>query len=236
MSDLSYGKYCDHTVLKAFTPRRIVRLICEEAIEYNAASVCVNPVNVAFVKEQLKKTDVRTCCVVGFPLGANKPSIKAAEALEAVNDGADEIDTVINIGAMINGDLDMVYEDIKAVVDAVRGMARVKVIIETCYLNKQQKIDACRLCMKAGADYVKTSTGFGPGGATVEDVLLMKDTVGDKMKIKAASGINTREDAEGMIAAGASRLGTSKTPCIVTGKPETHYVSRDNKNPVEIVE
>jgi len=232
-NNVSYGKYCDHTVLKAFTTEGMVKRFCDEAKAYKAAAVCVNPVHVAFVKEQLKGTGIQTCTVIGFPLGANKPAIKAAEAAEAVKDGADEVDMVINIGAVKDARWEAVYEDIRGVVDAVKKKALVKVIIETCYLSREEKIEACRGCMRAGADFVKTSTGFGTGGATVADVALIKSVVGGNMKIKASTGVDTREDAEKLIAAGAVRLGTSKTPCIVTGDKTTPCASRDNQPPKE---
>jgi deoxyribose-phosphate aldolase len=211
------AKYCDHTVLKAYATQGLVKKFCDEAKDVGAAAVCVNPVHVAFVKGQLEGAGIKTCAVVGFPLGANKPVIKAAEAFEAIQDGADEVDMVINIGALRDGDADAVYEDIKAVVDAANGRAIVKVIIETCYLTKEQKMTACRLCQKAGADYVKTSTGFGTGGATAADVALMRSVVGDRMKIKASGGIYTREDAIRMMEAGADRIGTSKATYIAAG-------------------
>jgi deoxyribose-phosphate aldolase len=229
--DKKYGKYCDHTVLRAYTPQYIVKAFCDEAKEYGAASVCVNPVHVPFVHEQLKSTDIKTCCVIGFPLGANKPIVKAVEASEAVKDGADELDMVLNVGALRDDNLKLVYEDIKGVVDVAKGKAIVKVIIETCYLNTEQKIKACVISKMAGADYVKTSTGFGTDGAHEEDVLLMKRVVGDSMKVKASTGINTRADAEKLIKAGAERLGTSRTPSIVTGNNDIKGVSGENQPP-----
>lgn len=176
--------------------------------------VCVNPGNVAYVAEQLKGGGVITCSVIGFPLGANTTFIKAAEALEAVKNGAGEVDMVINVGALKDKDYDYVKKDIKAVVDAAHPQAEVKVIIETCLLTDEEKVIACKLAKEAGADFVKTSTGFGSGGATVEDVRLMKETVGD-MKVKASTGINDREICDAMLAAGACRMGTSKGIYIV---------------------
>jgi len=226
-----YGKYCDHTVLRAYTPKHIVKRFCDEAKKYGAASVCVNPVHVAYVSEQLKDTDIKTCTVIGFPLGANKTKVKALETSEAVADGADEVDMVLNVGALRDDNLNLVLEDIKGVVDAARGRAKVKVIIETCYLNTEQKVKACLLSELAGADYVKTSTGFGTGGATVEDISIMKKTVGNTMKIKASTGINTREDAIKFVNAGAVRLGTSRTVHIVEGHTGARCASMDNQPP-----
>ena len=227
----NYGQYCDHTVLRAYTPQNIVKRFCDEAKQYKAASVCINPIHVSFVHEQLSGSGIRTCTVIGFPLGANKPAIKAMEAAEAIRDGAEEVDMVINIGAIRDNNLTLAYEDIQGVVDAAKGKADVKVIIETCYLTTEEKIKACLLCKMAGADYVKTSTGFGTGGATVKDVLLFKRVVGDSMKIKASTGIDTRADAEKMIRAGAVRLGTSRTPQIVSGDSQVKGVSADNQPP-----
>ncbi|MDR2355794.1 MAG: deoxyribose-phosphate aldolase [Clostridiales Family XIII bacterium] len=229
--DADFGRYCDHTVLRAYTPQAIIRRFCDEAKRYKAAAVCVNPVHVSFVCIQLAGTGIRTCTVIGFPLGANKPVIKALEAAEAIKDGAEEVDMVINIGAVRDNNLKLVYEDIKGVAEVAKGKAEVKVIIETCYLNTEEKIKACLLCKMAGADYIKTSTGFGTDGATVEDILLIRSVVGDGMKIKASTGINTRADAEKMIRAGAIRLGTSRTPQIVTNDETIQGVSSENQPP-----
>ncbi len=212
-----YAKYMDHTVLKAATTRETVKRFCDEAKQYRFASVCVNPVHVKFVHEQLEGSGVRTCCVIGFPLGANTPAIKAAEAGEAVENGADEVDMVINIGAMKDQNYDLVFRDISGVVEAAHPRALVKVIIETCELTDEEKVKACELAVKAGADFVKTSTGFGSGGATVHDVELMKRTVGDKAQVKASTGINNREICDAMLKAGAVRMGTSKGIRIVEG-------------------
>ena len=216
----AYAKYIDHTVLKADTVRSTLKRFCDEAKQYHFASVCINPTHVSFVADQLKGSGVKTCCVVGFPLGANTSTIKAMEAREAVQNGAEEIDMVINIGALKDGDHELVYRDIKAVVDAVHPDGIVKVIIETCLLTDEEKVTACKLAQKAGADFVKTSTGFGSGGATVEDVRLMKQTVGDAMQVKASTGINDRKIFEEMVAAGAVRMGTSKGIRIVLGRDE----------------
>jgi deoxyribose-phosphate aldolase len=216
----SYAQYIDHTVLKADTVRSTLMRFCDEARQYHFASVCVNPVNVSFVADQLKGSGVKTCCVVGFPLGANTSTIKAAEAREAVQNGAEEIDMVINVGALKDGNHELVYRDMKAVVDTVHPDGIVKVIIETCLLTDEEKVTACRLAQKANADFVKTSTGFGSGGATVGDVRLMKQTVGDSMQVKASTGINDRKIFEEMVIAGAVRMGTSKGIRIVLGGDE----------------
>lgn len=213
----SYGQYIDHTVLKPDTIRSTVKRFCDEARQYHFASVCVNPTHVKLVANELKGTDVKACCVVGFPLGANTSFVKAAEAAEAVQNGADEVDMVINIGALKDKDYDLVYQDIKAVVDAAHPKVLVKVIIETCLLTDEEKVTACQIAQRANADFVKTSTGFSSGGATVEDIHLMKQTVGDTMRIKASTGINDRKIFEELLAVGAVRMGTSKGIKIVQG-------------------
>jgi len=227
------GKYCDHTVLKAYTKREVVEAICDEAIRYHTASVCVNPTHVALVKEKLKGSGIKTCCVIGFPLGANTTATKVFETRDAIGNGAEELDMVINIGALRDGDHQAVYQDIKGVVDAASGKATVKVIIETGYLTNEEIVAASALCVKAGADYVKTSTGFSTGVATVEDVRLMKATVGNAAKIKASAGIKTQEKALLMIEAGADRLGVSSTVQIVTGNDRAPSVSNNNKEPAK---
>ena len=213
--DASYAKYMDHTVLKPETTRETVKRFCDEAKEYHFASVCINPTHVTYVAEQLKGSGVLTCCVIGFPLGANTSFIKSLEAMEAVKNGADEVDMVINIGALKDQNYTLVYEDIKAVVDAAHPKAIVKVIIETSALTDEEKVIACELAKRAKADFVKTSTGFGSGGATVDDVRLMKRTVGDACRVKASTGINDRATTDKMLAAGAVRMGTSKGILIV---------------------
>ncbi|MCE5343439.1 MAG: deoxyribose-phosphate aldolase [Eubacteriales bacterium] len=228
--DKKYGKYCDHTVLRAYTTQEMVADFCDEAIKYDAASVCVNPTHVPFVHERLKGTSIATCCVIGFPLGANKPETKAFETSQAVRDGADELDMVINVGALRDGNIVFVLEDIKGVVKAAEGRP-VKVIIETCYLTDDEKRIASRLCEEAGAAYVKTSTGFGTRGATVEDLILIRETVSSHMKIKASTDINTREDADRLIAAGAVRLGVSRTPQIVEDDTTLITATVRNKAP-----
>lgn len=196
----------DHTMLKADASRDTIIRYCSEAKEHQFASVCVNTAFVPLVAEQLKGSGVKTCCVVGFPLGAMLTSAKAFEAAEAVKAGAEEVDMVINISALKDKDDAFVEEDIRAVVKASAG-AVVKVIIETCLLTDEEKVRACELSVKAGADFVKTSTGFSIGGATAEDVALMRKTVGDRAQVKASGGIRTPEDAKRMIDAGADRIG-----------------------------
>ena len=206
-------KLFDHTILKADATREAVAKICEEAKEYGFTSVCVNSYYTAFVAEKLKDSDVKVCTVVGFPLGQMSTKAKAAETELAVKDGADEIDMVINVGALKDKEYDVVCNDIKEVKKAC-GQALLKVIIETCLLTDEEKVKACELAKEAGADYVKTSTGFSTGGADAHDVELMRKTVGDSMGVKASGGIRDKETAEKMVKAGASRLGTSATVAI----------------------
>ena len=206
-------KLFDHTILKADATREAVAKICEEAKEYGFMSVCVNSYYTAFVAEKLKDSDVKVCTVVGFPLGQMSTKAKAAETELAVKDGADEIDMVINVGALKDKEYDVVCNDIKEVKKAC-GQALIKVIIETCLLTDEEKVKACELAKEAGADYVKTSTGFSTGGADAHDVELMRKTVGDSMGVKASGGIRDKETAEKMVKAGASRLGTSATVAI----------------------
>jgi deoxyribose-phosphate aldolase len=198
----------DHTLLKAFVTPKQVSTLCDEAKKYNFASVCVNPVFVSQVARELMGGGVKTCCVIGFPLGASSPLNKAEEAKLAVQQGADEVDMVINIGYLKSGDAAFVEQDIRGVVETAEG-AVVKVIIETCYLEDDEKRKACEISVQAGAHFVKTSTGFGTGGATVEDIRLMRATVGDACQIKASGGIRSLDDALGMLEAGADRLGVS---------------------------
>lgn len=203
-----WNKLIDHTLLKANASKNDITKLCDEAMQYDFASVCVNPVWVSYCAEYLKESDVRVCTVIGFPLGANTSKVKAYEAKMAIEEGADEVDMVINISALKAGDMDTVYQDIQAVVDASQGHC-VKVIIETCLLTDEEKVLACQQAMKAKATFVKTSTGFSTGGATVHDVALMKQTVGDHCEVKASGGVKTFEDMEAMVNAGASRIGTS---------------------------
>lgn len=203
---MDIAKKIDHTMLKADSKKETIIRYCNEAKQYGFASVCVNSCHASLVASELAGSGVRTCCVVGFPLGAMITSAKAFEAAEAVRAGADEIDMVINIGAMKDKDWDFVRNDIQAVVEASKP-AIVKVIIETCLLTGEEKVTACRLSEEAGAAFVKTSTGFSTGGATAEDVKLMKETVGDRLQVKASGGIRTREFTEELIEAGADRIG-----------------------------
>jgi deoxyribose-phosphate aldolase len=211
---MNLAKYIDHTILKPDARQDEVERICEEAKEYGFASVCVNVAHTKFVSEALKDSDVKTCTVVGFPLGAVLPEVKAYETGKAVENGSDEIDMVINIGALKDQDYELVERDIKAVVAAAEG-ALVKVIFETCLLSSDEIVKACELSMAAGADFVKTSTGFSTGGATVEDVILMKKTIGNAGKVKASGGIRDYDQAIKMIEAGAERIGASAGIAIV---------------------
>ncbi|CYV94889.1 deoxyribose-phosphate aldolase [Streptococcus suis] len=213
---MKLNKYIDHTILKPETTQEQVEKILAEAKEYDFASVCVNPTWVALAAESLKDSDVKVCTVIGFPLGANTPAVKAFETKDAISNGADEIDMVINIGALKTGNYDLVLEDIKAVV-AASGDKLVKVIIEACLLTDDEKVKACQLSQEAGADYVKTSTGFSTGGATVADVALMRKTVGPDMGVKASGGARSYEDAIAFIEAGASRIGASSGVAIMNG-------------------
>jgi deoxyribose-phosphate aldolase len=210
------NKYIDHTILKPETTQEQVEKILSEAKEYDFASVCVNPTWVSLAAESLKDSDVKVCTVIGFPLGANTSAVKAFETKDAIANGADEIDMVINIGALKAGNDALVLDDIKAVVDA-SGDKLVKVIIEACLLTDDEKVRACQLSKEAGADYVKTSTGFSTGGATVADVTLMRKTVGPDMGVKASGGARSYEDAIAFIEAGASRIGASSGVAIMNG-------------------
>lgn len=205
---MNVEKYIDHTLLKAVATKADIEQLCAEANLCHFKSVCVNPVNVALAHDLLLGSDVEVCTVIGFPLGANASTVKAFETTQAIVDGADEVDMVINIGAAKAHDWDTVLADIQAVVKAANGVL-VKVIIETCYLTDEEKVKVCELAVEAGADFVKTSTGFGTGGATVADVKLMKDTVGDKAQVKASGGVRNREQFEQMVEAGATRVGCS---------------------------
>lgn len=207
------AKLFDHTILKADASQEAVRKICEEAKEYGFMSVCVNSYYTAYVAQQLKGTEVKVCTVVGFPLGQMSTRAKAAETTIAVEDGAQEIDMVINVGALKDKLYDVVLSDIREVKKAC-GNALLKVIIETCLLTDEEKVKACELAKEAGADFVKTSTGFSTGGAKTEDVALMRKTVGSEMGVKASGGIRDKETAQSMVEAGANRLGTSATIAI----------------------
>ena len=198
----------DHTLLKATATTAQIEQLCKEAKEYQFASVCVNPVHVACAAELLRDSTVKVCTVIGFPLGANTSEVKAFETMNAVNNGADEIDMVLNVGAAKEGDWLTVESDIRAVVNAAAGRL-VKVILETCYLTPDEIVCACKVAAKAGANFVKTSTGFGTGGAKAEDVALMKKSIPEDMCVKASGGIHTYQEALALIEAGASRIGAS---------------------------
>ncbi len=205
---MKLNKYIDHTILKADAKKEDVVRYCKEAREYDFMSVCVNSCHVKTVKKELEGSDVKVCCVVGFPLGAMATEAKAFETKYCVENGADEVDMVINIGALKDKNYDYVKSDIEEVVKAANGKV-VKVIIETCLLDEEEKKKACELAKEAKAHFVKTSTGFSTGGATEEDVRLMKSVVGDELKVKASGGVRTKEDAMKMIDAGADRIGAS---------------------------
>lgn len=207
--------YFDHTILKAEATESQVAKICEEAMTHNFASVCVNQYYTRFVAEKLKGSGVKTCTVVGFPLGMSDTRVKAFETKAAIEDGAEEVDMVINVGALKDGKYDYVREDIRTLKEVCGKDIVLKVIIETCLLTDEEKVKACELAKEAGADFVKTSTGFSTGGAKAEDVALMRRTVGAGLGVKASGGIHTAEEAQAMIDAGANRLGTSATLAII---------------------
>jgi deoxyribose-phosphate aldolase len=211
------SRMVDHTLLKPNATQEEIAKLCDEARQYCFASVCINPSYVTLAAQLLRGSGVKVCTVVGFPLGSTTPTVKAIEARDAIANGADEIDMVINVGALKSGNDVVVFDDIKAVRDATRGRV-LKVILETSLLSKEEKVRACVMSKKAGADFVKTSTGFGGGGATVEDITLMRQTVGPTMGVKASGGIRDTQTAEQMIKAGATRLGTSASVAIVTGE------------------
>ncbi|MBT3169628.1 MAG: deoxyribose-phosphate aldolase [Candidatus Cloacimonetes bacterium] len=210
------AKVIDHTELKANSGKEKIRKLCDEAKKYGFVSVCVNPFYVKYASEQLQNSNVIVCSVVGFPLGMNTAAIKAAEAKKAVAEGASEIDMVINVGAMTDGNYDCVSNEIRQVVLASKP-AKVKVILETCYLTDAEIVKACQLAVEAGVHFVKTSTGFGSGGATEHHIKLMRKTVGENIGVKASGGVRTQTDAKKMIAAGASRIGASSSIKIVEG-------------------
>lgn len=212
--DIKINKLIDHTLLKAFATAEDIKKLCEEAKEYDFASVCVNPCNVKLTHELLKGTDVRVCTVIGFPLGANTMEVKAYETEDAVKNGANEIDMVINVGKAKEHDFNYLVEEIRSVVDSADGNL-VKVILETCYLTDEEIVEACHAASIAGAQFVKTSTGFGTGGATVEHVSLMRKSIPITMSVKASGGIRTLEDLEKMVAAGATRIGASSGKKII---------------------
>jgi deoxyribose-phosphate aldolase len=209
----------DHTLLKADATKAEIEKLVGEAIEYSFASVCVNPTWVKTAADLLAEApEVKVCTVIGFPLGASTPETKAFETKNAIDNGATEVDMVINIAALKDNQDDLVEKDILAVVEAAKGKALTKVIIETCLLTNEEKIRACELSVKAGADFVKTSTGFSTGGATVEDIRLMRKTVGPEIGVKASGGVRSREDALAMVEAGATRIGASSGVSISKGE------------------
>jgi len=211
------AKLIDHTLLKAFATEDDIKKLCEEAKQYGFKSVCVNPVHVKLAHDCLENSDVLVCTVIGFPLGANTMEIKWAETVDAVNNGADEIDMVINIGKAKEHDYKYIQSEIEGVVGCAGGRTT-KVIIETCYLTDEEKIEVCKAATRANATFVKTSTGFGTGGANEHDVALMKKNIDASMQVKASGAVRTAEDVEKMVAAGASRIGASSGVQIVTGK------------------
>ena len=221
ISRKEFAKIIDSTNVKATATKSEVETLCKEAVQHDFRCAVVNPVYVKFAAKLLKGSNIKVCSTVSFPFGISLPEIKALEAVKAVEDGAEELDMVINLSAFKSDDYDFVKRDVAAVLDVIRLSKEVivKVIIETAYLTRDEKIIACRLVKEAGADFVKTSTGFFGGGATVEDVMLMRQTVGNSMGVKAAGGIRTYADAVAMIGAGANRIGTSKAVAIIKGAP-----------------
>ena len=219
----NFAAMIDHTLLKAEATSDQIAKICEEAKQYGFASVCVNPTWVKFAAEKLQGAESVVCTVIGFPLGANTPAVKAFETKDAIANGAGEVDMVINIGALKEGNFDLVREDIKAVVEAANGTL-VKVIIEACLLTDEEKVKACELSVEAGADFVKTSTGFSTGGATAADIALMRKTVGPDLGVKASGGVRSLEDMQLMIENGATRIGASSGVAIMNGlTSESNY-------------
>lgn len=217
MAFADLAQYIDHTILAPDATEQALDKVCQEVIQYQFKSVCVNSSRVAYVAGKLQRSGVAVCAVVGFPLGAMDSRAKAFETRQAIDDGAKEIDMVLNIGSLKSGDLKTVEKDIRAVRRATRGTTILKVILETCLLSDAEKVLACEISKKAGADFVKTSTGFSKGGATVEDIALMRRTVGPDLGVKASGGIRDASKALAMIQAGATRLGTSASVAIVTG-------------------
>lgn len=214
---MNVAKYIDHTLLKPQASQADLKVLCDEARQYGFFSVCVNPYWVSFCKKQLQGSGVKVCTVIGFPLGANTTPAKVFEAKDALHNGADELDMVVNLGAVKSADWDTVLADIKAVRQAGQNFT-LKVIIETSVLTQEEKVKVCQLAEQAGADFVKTSTGFTGGGATAEDVKLMRQTVSEKLQVKASGGVRTRADFEAMVAAGATRIGASAGVKIIEGK------------------
>ena len=213
----NYAAMIDHTILKAEATKEQIEKVCAEAKQFGFASVCVNPTWVKLSSELLQNTDVLVCTVIGFPLGANTSAVKAFEAKDAIANGAKEVDMVLNIGALKDHNDELVQADIAAVVEAAKGSAIVKVIIESCLLTDEEKVRACELTVAAGADFVKTSTGFSVGGATAKDIALMRKTVGPHLGVKASGGVRSLEDMEKMMKAGATRIGASSGVSIMNG-------------------
>jgi deoxyribose-phosphate aldolase len=209
--------YIDHTLLKPEASQEQIKRVCEEAIEHEFASVCVNPCHVSLVYKKLNGTAVKTCAVIGFPLGANTTESKIFEARQVIENGAQEIDMVMNIGALKDRQFALVEKDIAEILKVAKGKALVKVILECCLLTDDEKVKACEIAKQAGANFVKTSTGFSTGGATIQDVKLMRRVVGDKVGVKASGGIRDYESAIAMINAGATRIGASSSVAIVKG-------------------
>ena len=214
---MDYAKMIDHTLLKTDAQKKDLDKLLLEAKKYNFMSVCVSPIWVKYAAEQLKDTSVKVCTVIGFPQGATPTEVKVFETKNAIENGATEVDMVIPVGVLKDKDYIAVENDIRAVVEAAKSKALTKVIIETCLLTDEEKIMACKLSKSAGADFVKTSTGFSTAGATVKDIRLMRETVGEQMGVKASGGVRSREDADAMIKAGATRIGTSNGVKIVEG-------------------
>ncbi len=223
LSSRELAKYIDHTLLKPQATRAQILALCDEAKRYGFASVCVNPCHIETAAKALRGTEVTPCCVIGFPLGASTPETKAFEAADAVSKGAKEIDMVLSLGAAREGRWDAVEDDIRGVAGAIDGRAKLKVIIETCLLTDAEKVHACQAAVRAGADFVKTSTGFSTAGATIADVALMRKTVGPDIGVKAAGGVRTYEDAVAMLEAGANRLGTSAGVAIIDAALQIAY-------------
>ena len=217
MNKAQIAKMIDHTILKAEATESEIIKLCKEAIHYDFASVCVNPSMVPVAAKELKGTHVKVCTVIGFPLGATTTEVKVFETNDVIEKGATEVDMVINVGKLKERNLEYVKNDIKAVVEAAKGKALTKVIIETCLLTEEEKIIACKLSKEAGSDFVKTSTGFSTGGATVEDIKLMRETVGPEMGVKASGGVRSKKDALAMIENGATRIGASASISICEG-------------------
>ncbi|MGG7057415.1 deoxyribose-phosphate aldolase [Clostridium tertium] len=224
MNKKDLARMIDHTSLKPEATEKEIEKLCKEALEYNFASVCVNPAMVEKATSMLKDSDVKVCTVIGFPLGATTTEVKVFETEDVIKKGATEVDMVINVGKLKEGNLEYVKNDIESVVNAAKGKALTKVIIETCLLTDEEKITACKLSKEAGADFVKTSTGFSTGGATASDIKLMRETVGPDLGVKASGGVRSLEDAMTMIENGATRIGASASIAICEGtKSDSTY-------------